>query len=248
MVHREGWFEERRMKNAYNSALDRAIARSLERARIELVPLELPSGEPPSRVRGKLGPIEIARRHSGWIADGPLPLAVARVLYKHPVGRREMRIAGRADHPAPEAPWIIWYTARGERVYPVHLKGRFRTTCEQSPGLVHMSPPAIFHDEPTKIGATAYVDLYLIDSEDGLQVFGSVLRAHDVDQLVRPAWWARHSSSLSTAWLAGDTSVAPSAAVASVTPSAAVASAAPSAAVASSWEDRDTEPMAPDDD
>lgn len=226
------------MKDAYSSALDRAIARSLERARIEMVPLEQPSGDPPSRVRGKLGPFEIARRLSGWIADGPLPVHVARVLYKHPVGRREMRIAGRADHPPPEAPWIVWYTAHGQRVYPVHLKGRFRTTCEQSPGLVQPSPAAIFHDEPTTIGATAYVDLYHIDSEDGLQAFGSVLRAHDVDQLVRPAWWARHSSSLSTAWLAGDISVAPSAAMASV---------APTAAVASPWEDRDTEPMAPDD-
>jgi hypothetical protein len=228
MVHREGCFEERDMKDAYSSALDRAIARSLERARIEVVPSEQPSGDPPSRLHGKLGPIEIARRLSGWMADGPVPLAVAHVLYKHPVGRREIRIAGRADHPPPEAPWVVWYTAHGERVYPVHLKGRFRTTCEQSPGLVQMSPAAIFHDEPTKIGATAYIDLYHIDSEDGLQVFGSVLRAHDVDQLVRPAWWGRHASSLSTAWLAGNTSVAPS------------------QAVAWSW-DRDTEEMPLDD-
>jgi hypothetical protein len=56
-----------------------------------------------------------------------------------------------------------------------------------------------------------------------------VLRAHDVDQLVRPTWWARHAWALSVAWLAGDTSVAPS------------------DAVASSW-GRDTEPMAPGDD
>jgi hypothetical protein len=220
--------EERDMKDAYSSALDRAIARSLERARIEVVPLEQPSGDPPSRLRGKLGPIEIARHLSGWIADGPLPLTVARVLYKHPVGRREMRIAGRADQPPPEAPWTVWYTAHGERVYPVHLQARFRTTCEQSPGLVRMSPSVIFHDEPAKLGATAYIDLYYIDSEDGLQVFGSVLRAHDVDQLVRPAWWARHAWALSVAWLAGDTSVAPSEAV-------------------PAWWDRDTEPMAPGD-
>jgi hypothetical protein len=180
-------------------------------------------------VRGKLGPIDIARRCSGWIADGPLPLAVARALYKHPLGRHEIRIAGRADHPPPEAPWIVWYTAHGERVYPVHLQARFRATCEQSPGLVRFSPPAVFHDEPTKLGATGYLDVYHLDSEEALQVFGSVLRAHDVGQLVRPAWWTRHAWALSAAWLAGDTAVAPS------------------EAVVSGW-DRDTEPIARDDD
>lgn len=202
------------MKDGDSTALDRAIARSLERAGIAVVRLKQPSGNPASRLRGALGPIEIARGPSSWIARGPLPLAVARALYKHPVGRREIRVAGRTDCPSPAPPWIVWYTAHGERVYPVHLKDRFRRVCEQSPGLVHMSPTAIFHDEPAKIGATAYVDLYHIDSDDALQVFGSVLRAHDVDELVQPAWWTRHAWALSVAWLAGDTSVAPSEAVA----------------------------------
>jgi hypothetical protein len=94
--------------------------------------------------------------------------------------------------------------------------------------LIRMSPAAIFHDEPGKIGATAYIDLYHIDTDDSLKLFASVLRAHDVDQLVRPAWWARHAWALSAAWLAGDRSVPPSEAVAS-------------------WWDCDTKPMAPDD-
>ena len=216
------------MKDGDTSALDRAIAHSLERAGIEIARLKQPSGNPASRLRGRLGPIEIARALSGWTASGPLPLAVARTLNKHPVGRREMRVAGRDDHPPPEEPWIVWYTADGERVYPVHLQARFRAVCEQSPGLVRTSPPAVFHDEPARIGATAYIDLYHIDSDDGLNVFASVLRAHDVDELVRPSWWARHASALSVAWLAGDASVAPS------------------ESVAASW-DRDTEEMPLDD-
>jgi len=56
-----------------------------------------------------------------------------------------------------------------------------------------------------------------------------VLRAHNVNELVRPAWWVRHKWALSVAWLAGDTSVAPS------------------EAVPSSW-DHDTEEMPLDDD
>jgi len=140
-----------------------------------------------------------------------------------------MRVVGRAEYPPPEGPWIVWYTADGERVYPSHLQARFRSVCEQSPGLVRMSPAAIFHDEPARIGATAYIDLYHIDSEHGLGVFASVLRAHNVDQLVRPAWWAHHKWALSVAWLAGD------------------AAARPSEAVPCSW-DRDTEEMPLDDD
>lgn len=221
-------FEEYDVTDRFGIARDRAIVRALGRAQMEVFRLDQPSGDPPSRLRGKLGPIEIARGPSCWIADGPLPLAVASALYQHPIGRREIRIAGRADPPPPEAPWIVWYTAHGERVYPVHLQARFRMTCEHSPGLARMSPGAIFHDDPATIGATPYIDLYQIDSEDGLQVFGSVLRAHDVDQLVRPAWWVHHRGAISVAWLAGDASVAPS-------------------ETADSWWDRDTEPMAPDD-
>jgi hypothetical protein len=217
------------MKDGDTSALDRAVARSLERAGIEVARLGQPSGNPASRVRGRLGPIEFARALSGWTASGPLPLAVARALYKHPVARSETRVGGRVDQPPPERPWVVWYTADGERVYPVHLQARFRSVSEQSPALVRMSPPAIFHDEPARIGAAPYIDLYEIDSEHGLRIFASVLRAHNVNELVRPAWWTRHKWALSIAWLAGDTS------------------AAPSEAVPSSW-DRDTEEMPLDDD
>jgi hypothetical protein len=193
------------MKDGDTSALDRAIARSLERAGIEVARLRQPAGNPASRLRGRLGPIEIARALSGWTASGPLPLPVARALYKHPVARREMRVGARADHPPPEGPWVVWYTADGERVYPVYLQARFLSECERSPALVRMAPAAIFHDEPARIGATAYIDLYHIDSQHGLRVFASVLRAHDVNELVRPAWWACR--------LAGDASVPPSEAV-----------------------------------
>ena len=217
------------MKDGATKALDRAIARSLERAGIEVARLSQAWGNPASQLRGRLGPIEFARALSGWTASGPLPLAVARALYKHPVARSETRVGGRVDQPPPEGPWVVWYTADGERVYPVHLQARFREVSEQSPGLLRMSPSAIFHDEPARIGATPYIDLYAIDSEDGLRVFASVLRAHNVHELVRPAWWARHKWALSVAWLAGDTA------------------AAPSEAVPLSW-DSDTEEMPLDDD
>ena len=49
--------------------------------------------------------------------------------------------------------------------------------------------PIVFHDRPTEIGATAYVELYHVHGDDALALFESVLRKHDVDRALRPIWW-----------------------------------------------------------
>jgi hypothetical protein len=49
----------------------------------------------------------------------------------------------------------------------------------------------VFHDRPTELGATAYIDTYHIDGDDALALFESVLRQHGVEQTVRPTWWDR---------------------------------------------------------
>jgi len=84
------------MKDRNTDALDRAIARSLERAGIEVARLPQPWGNPASQLRGRLGPIEFARALSGWSASGPLPLAVARALYKAS-GRGDLKRASAAE-------------------------------------------------------------------------------------------------------------------------------------------------------
>ena len=64
-----------------NLAGDRAcaqtIATELERARIDITYVDQLSGEVPCRLRGQLGPIAFSRGGRYWIADGPVPLAVA---------------------------------------------------------------------------------------------------------------------------------------------------------------------------
>src|SRR6185295_10535397 len=114
-------------------ARDRSIVRELERARIDIIRLDHLAGKMPSRVRGRLGPIEFTRDLTFWIADGPLPLAVAQALHRHPIARRDVRVGGRVERPSPDGACVVWYTAHGERIYPVAEELGLRTTFDPWP-------------------------------------------------------------------------------------------------------------------
>lgn len=171
---------------------DRSIAAELERAGIDVVHLETASGEVASSVRGQLGPIALSRGWICWVAAGPVPLAVAQSLYTDPICRRDVRVDGQYDGPPPETPWVSWYTPDGARVYPVEQQAEHQWGRERWPHMFDRRPPIVFHDEPTAIGASGYVDLYHIDSEDGLRAFARTLRNHGIGQCIRPAWWDWH--------------------------------------------------------
>src|SRR3954471_6442811 len=111
------------MKNlAGDPDCDRTIVQELERAGLELVRLDQVGSELPSRLRGRLGPIEFTRGWVYWIAEGPVPLLTALDLYAHPIARRDVRVQGQGIGPAPESPWLQWYTPDGARVLPMELK------------------------------------------------------------------------------------------------------------------------------
>lgn len=203
------------------------IARELEGAMLEFVHLDKPSGDVPSRLRGKLGPIEFARGFTCWIAVGPVPLSIALELHEDPIGRRDVRVCGTSACP-PQAPWIAWYTREGARVYPVEHAPVYRTACRAWPHIFQDSAPIVFHNEPETIGATPYIDLYHVDSEDGLRTFTGTLRKHGIDRLARPAWWEQHYRSTAR----GDALLA--------------AAATASPVQVSQW-DGDTQPLALDD-
>lgn len=178
---------------SHDPARDRTIVRELERAQIDVIRLDKPTGEMPSRVRGKLGLIEFTRGVTGWIADGSVPLDVAQLLYRHPIARRDVRVGGSVERPPPDGAWVVWYTRRGERVYPVTYQAGILGTVEPWLERVPGSVAIRCHDYPAQIAALGYIDLYHIDSADGLQIFASTLRAHRIDQQARPVWWERHT-------------------------------------------------------
>jgi hypothetical protein len=175
---------------------DRAIAWELQQARIEMIRVSRSGDEVPSRLRGRLGPIAFWRDAVYWVAHGPVPLKVALDLYEHPLGRRQIRVEGNWDGPAPGPPWVAWYTPEGERVYPAERADGYQHACDRWPHLFHPSRPVVFHDVPAAIGAAAYIDLYHVDSIDALQLFASILRRHSIDQVSRPVWWEQHQREL----------------------------------------------------
>lgn len=181
------------MKNlAGDRECDQTIVLELERAMIDIIRVDEPSSEVPSRLRGKLGPIALSRGWAYWIADGPIPLAVALELYEHPIGRRFVRVVGVGVGAAPHGIQVAWYTSDGARVYPTAQEAGYRRALETCAEASTMLGPIVFHDRPTTIGASGYINRYHIDSEDGLQMFVSTLRRHSIDQAARPVWWEQH--------------------------------------------------------
>jgi len=186
------------MKNlAGDPTCDRTIVQELERAGVAFVRFGDAEGEVRSRLRGRLGPVEFTRGGVYWIAEGPVPQAVALDLYANQIGRQHVRVHGLADRPPPERPWLRWYTTEGARVLPVEHGAELAHMRERVPHASQTMPAVVIHDDPAVIGAHGYIELYHIDSLDGLQVFTSTLRRHGVHRIALPPWWAAHHGATS---------------------------------------------------
>lgn len=180
----------RRMRNlAGRSDSDRIIALELDRAELAVVRHDCPLGELPSLLIGRLGPIDFVRESTYYVVAGPIPIEVARDLYRDPIGQCDALIHGNRNRPAPEVPWVAWYTNDGARIYPRVQEVAFLRLQATCPAAFLHAPPPVFHDQPEAIGAIGFVDWYHVISEDGLQVFASMLRRHAVDSRALPSWW-----------------------------------------------------------
>lgn len=66
-----------------------------------------------------------------WVVRGPVPLPIARKLYEHSIGKKDVRVAGHCDCPSPneeEDGRILWaspyegpYGEEGAAVYTYHI-------------------------------------------------------------------------------------------------------------------------------
>lgn len=94
------------MRNlAGNKRCDEVVADELRRSMIPSEPYDGPVGEVPSRLSGRLGPVTFRRAWRYWIANGSVPIALARKLYNDPVGATDIRVAGHCACPPPQPPW-----------------------------------------------------------------------------------------------------------------------------------------------
>jgi hypothetical protein len=179
------------MKNlAGNKDCDKDIRDELERACIDVIPMSLTTNEVPANLGGRLGPFTFTRAWYYWVVWGPMPHAVAKELYVHPEGARTVRVAGHCGCPAPEDPWITWYSPDGSHLW---RRDKYEAEVKQysdSPKFTKMVKDLIdsgeyqVSDDLDKDGAP-YVMSYHIDDQAGLLLFAMKVVDHSLH--VNPA-------------------------------------------------------------
>lgn len=164
---------------------DPIVEAELTRCRIDVVRGPYSSGEVITSITGRLGPFSFRRAWRYWVAEGPMPLAVAEGLYADPVGKDDVRVAGHCGCPPPAGPWVTWYDGDGVKLLGMDQ----REECERylASGSRAMKESALrvlaanrFVVDPRAVGA-GFVESYHIDSEIGLRLFADAIRQHGLD-------------------------------------------------------------------
>ena len=138
-------------------------------------------GEVPSRLVGRLGPVEFWRASTYWVVEGPVPVTLATELYEDPIGS-----TGTAAAPPPSSSWVRWYLANGTRVLPTQGQVQYESLHRSRPDFL---PFAVFHDDPKSLGASGFVESYNVDTEIGLRLLSDAIRRHGLHETARPPWW-----------------------------------------------------------
>lgn len=153
-------------------------ASELTAAGIDIEVAPKPYGEPQTRVKGRLGGVEFTRAWRYWVADGRVPLDIARCLYEHPVGRRDVRVRGYAGNAPPEGGLVDYYTADGKEVV-IDADGSQEAEYDRlaKKGLLDRDDKPRF--AKTADGLAGFVCKYHIDSAEGLRLFADALRGSE---------------------------------------------------------------------
>lgn len=172
---------------------DAYIIKELTRARIpcvhataeEELHTEVPytvCGEVATWLDGHLISYRFRRGWYYWAVRGPIPQAMAEMLYADPVGRTDIRVDGHALAPPPTAPWLTYRrTLVGKRLVTLgelaELEGfRDRTPEIGAQVYAQTHSECEFVADPATVGQ-AFVELYHIDTEVGLRLFADALMA-----------------------------------------------------------------------
>jgi hypothetical protein len=158
------------MKNlAGDKTCDTEIFRELTEAKIPIVQVDRVDREVSYTLTGKLGELIFRRAWYYWVVTGPVPLAIAKKLYEHPIGERNVRVDGHCGCPPPEDPWLSYFDAEGNEL--LHSRDR-----DQFDRLQWELPPGQrWSDDPEGEGE-AFVMSYHIDSQEGLNLFAETMR------------------------------------------------------------------------
>ena len=168
------------MRNlASNPEADVWCEKELRDAGIDVVLLPEPQqDEVPARVTGKIGDVTLTRGWYYWRAHGKVPADVARRLYDHLIGRRDVRVNGHCGCPAPGEPGgrFEWFDASGRGVV-IDPDGSEEVAYAHfvTKGMLSASDVPLFASSTD--GLTGYITSYHIDSADGLALFAREVKA-----------------------------------------------------------------------
>lgn len=188
---------ERMINLAGRNDSDRYVALELDECGVPIQVDRNAEGEVPTILYGLLPagvsqPDFVFRRAwYYWVVQGQVPLDVALELYEDPVGRRDVRVNGDCTCPPPEYPRVTYI---GEDGRPVRVPqasdresfaryDRGESSELMSQAVEKVRRENIFVDTDDEMRARsvdAYVDLYHIDTQEGLNLFVTTLRRSGV--------------------------------------------------------------------
>ncbi|MFI5297273.1 MAG: hypothetical protein ACHREM_04180 [Polyangiales bacterium] len=150
-----------------------------ELTRCGLEPVEFhspPKAEVQTRWKGQIGPIELTRAWTYWIASGPVPLPIAEKLYALPAVVADAIRAGGDAGRRPPAQWATHFDADGKRL--AHdpegkQEAQFRDFSTRYPKYDEFKVENWPHFVPNAaaVAARSIVDMFHIDTEEGLRAF-----------------------------------------------------------------------------
>ena len=151
---------------AGNSNATVYIESELQEAGIEIVRGKMRQGEVKTNITGRLGEFTFKRAWYYWIVSGPVPLDVAKEMYATEIGKEYIRVAGHAGCPPPEE-WALpnlddVLSNEMERLGIESISSnKIRELCNNG-----------------EIKAPMFVNLYHIDSQEGLNLFVETIRKY----------------------------------------------------------------------
>lgn len=173
------------------------VSFELARCRINSFRVPLDNGEVQTTFRGRIESnglkITLRRAWRYWVADGLVPLCLARLLYADLVGREDIRVNGDCACPAPAMENVVWYHPDGKMVLRMRDKTQSEDALSTAPEsrLAKLAVAILaehhFSDDPASLGASGFIPVYHIDTELGLYVFSEILRAKPEVPFVVPS-------------------------------------------------------------
>jgi hypothetical protein len=170
---------------AGNKDCDKQIHLELTRCGIDIHSIPLGHSEVPYTLEGRLvfqglTGFVFHRAWYYWMVTGDVPLPVAELLYKDPVGVKDIRVAGHCGCPSPSrVPYtygVSWMHPSGKEGIARKNQADFKRSIASGLLEVSVLDKYIFTDDPVSEGCLPVVRSYHIDSELGLYIFANSLK------------------------------------------------------------------------